>query len=75
MRKFLIYYSFTIKDPKTDLVVQDNKGSFEVEANSMRDIDTDDIRAKVSRIAHDYRSDPSYYVNYSNYYRIDEIKD
>lgn len=75
MKRYLVYYNFDIKDPQTDLIVEASKGTFTVEAKSKRDVDTDAIRAKISRIAHDYRSKSNYYVSYSNYYRLEEVEE
>lgn len=75
MKQFLVYYNFDIKDPQTDLIAEADKGTFVVEANSIKDVDTDAIRAKIGRIAHDYRSQSNYYVSYSNYYRLEEIEE
>ena len=73
MKRYLIYYNFSIKDPKDDSIVQSDKGTFEMEFENKGAIDGDKIRSKIFKIAEEYRSKANYYVEHHNYYRIEEI--
>lgn len=75
MKKFRVYYSYDIKHPKTDLTVQYDKGVFEIEAESTKKINSKLLKGRIAKIAQDARNNPDYYVGYSNYYRLEEIKD
>lgn len=73
MKRFRVYYSFDIKDPATDLVVEHSKGTFEVEAKNLKSINSKELKSEIYNIAANFKSFSSYYVGYSNYYKLEEI--
>ena len=70
MPKFVVYYSYDLKDREDNYMAGD-KNTFIIEADDRRLIDGKEIIAKIRRIAQDHCK-KGWIVTYANYYRIEE---
>ena len=72
MPKFVVYYSYDLKDREDNYMAGD-KNTFIIEVDDRRLIDGKEIIAKVRRIAQDHCK-KGWVVSYANYYRIQEAE-
>lgn len=73
MKTFRVYYNFDIKSNVTDLVVEADRGTFDIQVKSKKDIDFEEIKSRIAKIAQESKSDEKFYVSYANYYRVQEL--
>lgn len=70
---YIIYYSFMIKNPKEYDLAYDEKGTFEVEADSINSIDTSLVRQRIRQLAEKHVKGKQK-VMHANYYKIEKKK-
>ena len=70
---FEIKYSFDIRDNQTEELSYWERGSFEVEAPTKKEIDGDSLRNKINQLARKHCTKTQEVVAYANYYGIEEI--
>lgn len=71
-KTFLVHYCFTIKDPKQEELAYWERDVMEVEAKSMKDIDTALIQQRIRQMAEDKIEGKNQEVIYANYHKIEK---
>lgn len=69
MKEFKVFYSYDITNGEE--LVDWKRDTFTVEFE--KTADTDYIKERINKIAQDAIKDPRHFVQYANYYKIEEV--
>lgn len=72
MKRFKVYYSYVIKNTKSGEVTRSKKDTFEIEAETIASINTDDVRYKIRKMALEV-TEKGEEILHANYYGIEEV--
>ena len=76
MKKFIISYSFDIKNKgNMDDLAYWERGTYEIEVPSRGAIDTSRLQDTIRKMAKDACKDKKDFVFYANFYNIEEVKE
>lgn len=72
-KTFIIHYGFDIKNPKAYDLAYYERGTFEMDADSMGSIDTSLVRQRIRQLAEKHVK-KNQQIIYANYHKIEEKK-
>lgn len=72
MKTYVVYYSYVIYNNKKEAVSNSKKGTIEVEASDINNVNTGRIRDEIRRLANKAcKKDEE--ILHANYYKIEEL--
>lgn len=72
-KTYIIHYGFTVKNPKEEELGYGERGTFEMEADSLGSLDTSLVRQRIRQLAEKHL-EKKWEIMYANYHRVEEKK-